>query len=37
VGCAFFGRAAALVVNLGGGDVAVAEQLLNLTDIDTCI
>ena len=31
---AFGGGDAALVVDLGGGDVLVAEQLLDLADID---
>ena len=30
---AFFGRAPTLVVNLGGGDVAVAQELLDLADV----
>jgi hypothetical protein len=30
VRCAFFGGAPPLVVDLGGGDVAVAEEFLNL-------
>ena len=34
---AFFGGAPAFVVNLGGGDVAVAQELLNLADIDAGI
>src|SRR6266849_4162659 len=37
VGRAFFGSAAPFVVNLGSGDVAVAQQLLNLADIDARI
>ena len=35
--CALFGRAPPLVVNLSGGDVAVAEELLNLPDVDAGI
>src|ERR1700736_2885076 len=31
---AFFGRAPAFVVNLGGGDVAVPEPFLNPTNVD---
>ena len=34
---AFFGGAPAFVVNLGGGDVAVAEEFLDLADIDAGI
>jgi hypothetical protein len=37
MGGAFFGGAPAFVVNLGGGDVAVAQEFLNLTDIDAGI
>jgi Predicted pPIWI-associating nuclease len=37
MGCAFFGRAPAFVVNLGGGDVAVTEQFLHLPNIDAGI
>jgi hypothetical protein len=31
---AFFGRAPAFVVNLGGGDVAVTEQFLHFPNVD---
>ncbi len=34
---AFFGRAPAFVVDLGGGDVAVAKEFLNLPNIDAGI
>ena len=37
MGGALLGGAAALVVNLGGGDVTMAEELLDLTDIDAGI
>ena len=37
MGGAFLGRAPAFVVNLGGGDVAVAQEFLNLADIDASI
>ena len=34
---AFFGRAPAFVVNLGGGDVAVTEQFLHFPNVDARI
>ena len=37
MGGTFLGRAPAFVVNLGGSDVAVTEQLLNLADVDAGI
>jgi len=37
MGGAFFGSAPPFVINLGGGDMPVAQQLLNLPDIDTGI
>jgi len=37
MGCALFGRAPPFIINLSGGDVAMAEELLNLADIDTGI
>jgi hypothetical protein len=37
MGGAFFGRAPAFVVNLGGGDVAVTEQFLHLPNVDAGI
>ena len=37
VGGAFPGCAPSFVVDLGGGHMAVAEELLDLTDIDACI
>ena len=37
MGGAFLGGAPAFVVNLGSGDVAVAQELLNLADIDAGI
>ena len=37
MGGAFARLAAALIVNLGGGDVAVAEQLLDLAQIGAAI
>jgi hypothetical protein len=37
MGCAFLGCTSPLVVNLGGGDVAVTEQFLNLPNVDAGI
>ena len=37
MGGAFLGRAPPFIVNLGGGDVAVAQEFLNLADIDAGI
>ena len=37
MGRTFFSRAPPFIVNLGGGDVAVAQELLDLTDIDARI
>ena len=37
MGGAFLGRAPSFVADLGGGDVAVAEELLDLADIDARI
>jgi hypothetical protein len=37
MGGAFLGGAPAFVINLGGGDMAMAEQFLDLAEIDTGI
>jgi hypothetical protein len=37
MGAAFFGGASAFIVNLGGGEVAMAEGSVNHTNVDAGI